>query len=272
MKNKTSMLTVDGSRVHVVDEGEGPPVLFLHGNPDTCDIWRGLIDRLQPNHRCIAPDLPGYGQSVAAPGFDCTLEHLAAFVDALVVQLRLQEPVSLVVHDIGGQFGLAWAVRHPEKVRRIAIFNTAFSPDYRWTRLHRIWRTPFLGELAQRLTTRRAFTREMKKGASRLTGEQIDRIYDRITPSMKQMALRFFRATELSHFEGWDTQLRELASLIPFLVLWSDDDPYIAPAFADRFGAQTVRRYSGYGHWLPLEATRLVGNELEEFLAPTTRE
>lgn len=262
------LLTVKGSQVHLLDKGEGSPVLFLHGNPDTADVWRGLIDRLQSHHRCLAPDLPGYGQSVAAPGFSFALEDLAAFVDELVRQLDLQEPLSLVVHDIGGQFGLPWAIRHPQKVRRLTIFNTAFSPGYRWTRLHRIWRTPLLGELAQFLTSRRAFSREMKKGASRLTTEQINRIYDRITPSMKQTALRCFRATELAHFEGWDTQLRALAARLPVQVLWSDDDPYIAPEFADRFGAQAVvHRYRGYGHWLPLEATERVGAELEKFLA-----
>lgn len=263
------MLNVDGNQVHLVDKGIGPPVLFLHGNPDTSDVWSGLIEHIQSEHRCLAPDLPGYGRSIAAQNFNCSLEHLAGFVDGLVLQAGLTEPLHLVVHDIGGQFGLAWAVKWPEKVRSLTIFNTAFSPDYPWTTLHKIWRTPLIGELAQRLTSRRAFTREMKKGASRLTTAQIDQIYDRITPAMKKMALRFFRASELSHFQGWDTQLRDLASRIPSQVLWSDDDPYIAPAFADRFGAQVVRRYPGYGHWLALEATDLVGRELKAFLART---
>lgn len=263
------MFNVKGSQVHVVDQGVGSPVLFLHGNPDTSEVWDGLIGQIRPRRRCLAPDLPGYGRSVATANFDCSLENLAEFIDELVRQLAIEEAIDLVVHDIGGQFGLAWAVKHPEKVRSITIFNTAFSPAYQWTKLHKIWRMPLLGELVQRLTSRRAFTREMKKGASRLTTAQIDQIYDRITPSMKKMALRFFRATELIHFRGWDTQLRALASRIPTQVLWSDDDPYIAPEFADRFGAQVVRRYAGYGHWLPLEATDLVGQELEGFLART---
>lgn len=261
------ILDVDGSRIHVLDEGAGTPVLFLHGNPDTGALWRGLVDRLRPHHRCIVPDLPGYGLSTAAPNFDCSLESLARFVDALVQQLDLQEPLNLVVHDIGGSFGLAWAVRHPQRVRRITIFNTAFSPDYRWTPLHRLWRTPWLGELVQQLTSRRAFAREMRKGTSRLTAEQVDRIHDRITPSMKRMALRFFRTLELSDFAGWDEELRALATRVPMQVLWSDDDPYIAPEFAERFGARTVRRYRGYGHWLPLEATELVATEIAAFLA-----
>jgi pimeloyl-ACP methyl ester carboxylesterase len=159
------MLNVEGSQVHLMDKGMGPPVLFLHGNPDTSDVWSGLIEHIQSEHRCLAPDLPGYGCSIAAQNFDCSLERLAGFVDGLVLQAGLTEPLHLVVHDIGGQFGLAWAVKWPEKVRSLTIFNTAFSPDYEWTTLHKIWRTPFIGELAQRLTSRRAFTRERRQPA-----------------------------------------------------------------------------------------------------------
>ena len=262
------MLAIGNIQVHLIDRGQGSPVLFLHGNPDTSEIWNPLIERLGAGHRCIAPDLPGFGRSTAPHDLDCSLEQMAVFVDSLVTRLGLPVPLSLVVHDIGGQYGLAWAARHPQKVGRIAIFNTAFSSSYRWTPLHRIWRTPVLGELAQRLTSRRAFAREMQRGASKLGTAQVDAIFDRITPSMKRMALRIFRSTQLRDFTGWEDEVRRLLSAIPSLVLWSDDDPYIAPEFADRFGAQCVRHYAGFGHWLPLEATDLVGRELLAFLEP----
>lgn len=260
------MLCIDNVQVNLIDQGQGAPVLFLHGNPDTSEVWRPFIERLAPTCRCIAPDLPGFGLSCAPRDFDCSLDHLAHFVDRLVGQLGLNVPVSLIVHDIGGQYGLAWAAKNPQKVERAVIFNTAFSSRYAWTPLHRIWRTPVLGELAQRLTSRRAFAREMKKGASKLTSSQIDAIFERITPSMKRMALRFFRATELEHFIGWEDRVKALLATIPSLVLWSDDDPYIAPDFAEQFGARTVRHFAGFGHWLPLEATDVVAAELMGFL------
>jgi len=260
------MLTIGNTQLHLIDRGQGSPVLFLHGNPDTSEIWRPLIEKLGASHRCIAPDLPGFGRSTAPAGFDCSLDHMAAFIDSLVVAMNLPTPLRLVVHDIGGQYGLAWAARHPQKVARIVVFNTAFSSRYPWTPLHRVWRTPVLGELAQRMTSRRAFTREMKRGESKLTTAQIDAIFDRITPSAKRMALRIFRSTQLQDFVGREDQIRHLLSSIPSLVLWSDDDPYIAPEFADAFGAREVRHYKGFGHWLPLEATDLVGDEMKAFL------
>jgi pimeloyl-ACP methyl ester carboxylesterase len=260
------MLAVDNVRVHCIDQGEGPVVLLLHGNPDTSDVWRPLIGKIDTTHRCVAPDLPGFGLSSAPADFDCTLDNLAAFIDRLITEAGLPTPLTLVVHDIGGQYGLAWAARNPHKVARLVIFNTAFSSNYRWTPLHRIWRTPVLGEIAQWLTSRRAFAREMKRGASKLTSSQINAIFERITPSMKRMALHFFRSTQLEDFKEWETQIRHLASSIPSLVLWSDDDPYIAPGFADMFSARDVKHYAGFGHWLPLEATGMVGKELQAFL------
>nr|ACH58978.1 haloalkane dehalogenase [uncultured bacterium BLR1] len=262
------MPTIENTQMHLIDQGSGPAVLFLHGNPDTSEIWRPLIEHLGVGYRSIAPDLPGFGRSTAPAGFDCSLDHMAAFIDSLVVGMSLPTPLTLVVHDIGGQYGLAWAARHPQKVERIVVFNTAFSSSYRWTPLHRIWRTPLFGELAQRLTSRRAFAREMKRGASKLSDAQVDAIFDRITPSAKRMALRIFRSTQLRDFLGWEDEVRRLLSSIPSLVLWSDDDPYIGAEFADRFGARHVSHYKGFGHWLPLEATDLVGDELRAFLAP----
>jgi haloalkane dehalogenase len=57
--------TVRGVEVHLRDEGVGTPTLFLHGNPDSADLWDGVITRLRPHHHCLAPDLPAFGRSIA---------------------------------------------------------------------------------------------------------------------------------------------------------------------------------------------------------------
>ena len=72
------MLSVQNVNVHLVDEGSGPPILFLHGNPDSADMWGGIVRRLKGQFRCLAPDLPGFGRSPAPRDFDCSLESMAA--------------------------------------------------------------------------------------------------------------------------------------------------------------------------------------------------
>jgi pimeloyl-ACP methyl ester carboxylesterase len=91
-------LTVRGVEVHLVDEGAGMLALFLHGNPDSADLWDGVIARLRPHHRCLAPDLPGFGRSIAPKDFDCSFENLARFVDGMVQASGIGEPMALVEH------------------------------------------------------------------------------------------------------------------------------------------------------------------------------
>src|SRR5690242_18872814 len=95
--------------IFILERGEGPPILFVHGNPDSADIWLPLIDRL-PGYRCIAPDLPGFARSALPYNFHFSLSELADFIQRATDQAKVTEPVHLVVHDFGGPFGLAWAV------------------------------------------------------------------------------------------------------------------------------------------------------------------
>lgn len=263
-------LNIGPTRIHLVDKGQGTPTLFLHGNPDSSEVWSGVIPVLSPYYRCIAPDLPGFGHSTAPDDFDCSLDGTAAFVDGLVTAVGITEPLNLVVHDVGGPYGLAWAVNHPDKVRSVVIMNTVFSSDYRWHLFGRLWRTPVLGELVQALTSRRGFVRELRRASRKLTDEQIHRTYDLITPATKRMVLSWYRATDPENFAGWEDRLRELLARIPSLVLWADHDPYIPGRFADRFGAATVEHFPDCGHWLPAEAPAEVAARLLRFFGAST--
>ena len=129
----------------------GSVVVLIHGNGDEADSWRHVLPALAEQHRVIAPDLPGFGLSTATEDFDYSLEGMAAFVDRFVTELGITEPLNLVVHDIGGPFGLAWVVKHPEKVRSVVVMNTVFHADYRWHLFGRLWRTPVIGEIVQAL-------------------------------------------------------------------------------------------------------------------------
>ena len=100
-------LVIQNVNVYLVDEGSGPPILFLHGVPDTAELWSAVIADLSANHRCLAPDLPGFGRSIAPPDFDCSLENRANFIDELVEAIGITAPLNLVVHDHGGPYARA---------------------------------------------------------------------------------------------------------------------------------------------------------------------
>jgi pimeloyl-ACP methyl ester carboxylesterase len=262
-------LVVAGARTYVKTTGEGSPVLFLHGNPDTSDVWEAVADRLARQHRCFAPDLPAFGRSESPASFDASLDGLATWVDRLVAALDLTRPVDLVVHDFGGLFGIAWAVRYPDKVRRLAILNTVFFPDYRWHFWARVWRTPMLGELSFALNSRLGMRLEMRRGSKRLPAGYADRAYANMTRPMTRMVLQLYRATDPTAFAPWQDGLRALAERTPLIVLWGDRDPYIGPAFADRFGAREVHHFADAGHWLQLEEPDAVAAHLLGFFIRT---
>jgi haloalkane dehalogenase len=112
-----------GHRMHYVDEGRGETILFVHGTPSWSFEWRHLVRALSATHRCVAPDLLGFGLSDRPRDFAYTPEAHAAALAELVERLGLRD-VTLVVHDYGGPIGLPLALDGSRRVRRIVLLNT----------------------------------------------------------------------------------------------------------------------------------------------------
>jgi haloalkane dehalogenase len=231
-------------------------------------MWEGAAAALAARFHCLAPDLPGFGRSAVPAGFVPALAGMAEFVEALIEAAGIEGPLDLAAHDFGGPFALAWALRHARRVRRIVLINTVFFGDYRWHFWARVWRTPVLGELAMALMNRHLFARELNRGAGRrLDREHIDRTWALVTPRMKRMVLRLYRAADPAAFAPWEEKLPALLAEKPALVLWGDRDPYIPARFAERFGAAQVVHLPDVGHWPPVEAPAEVAAHLLRFLA-----
>ena len=114
---------VEGCRVHYVDEGRGPTLLMLHGNPTWSFLYRNVIRGLSDRFRCVALDYPGFGLSRAPAGYDFRPASHAAVVARFVRALDLTR-VTLMVQDWGGPIGLGVAGREPERFRALVIGNT----------------------------------------------------------------------------------------------------------------------------------------------------
>ena len=124
-----------GLEMAYVDEGQGDPIVLLHGNPSSSYQWRNVIPHLADLGRCIAPDLIGMGDSDklphSGPGAYRFVEHrayLETFLDAVGVRDR----VTLVLHDWGSALGFDWAYRHPGAVRGIAYMEAFVAPIRSW--------------------------------------------------------------------------------------------------------------------------------------------
>jgi haloalkane dehalogenase len=114
---------VDGNTIHYVDEGNGPAVLFVHGNPTWSFLYRNIIRELRTDFRCIAVDYPGFGLSTARDGYGFTPAEHSAVVEKLVLALDLRD-LTLMVQDWGGPIGLGLAGRQSDRVSALVIGNT----------------------------------------------------------------------------------------------------------------------------------------------------
>lgn len=117
-------------RMHYLDEGQGPPVVMVHGNPSWSLYWRHLVLALRTDHRCIVPDHIGCGLSdkPSDEAYAYTLAQRIDDLDALIQHTVPTGPLTLAVHDWGGMIGLGWAARNPGRVVRLVVLNTAAFP------------------------------------------------------------------------------------------------------------------------------------------------
>ncbi|WP_299425399.1 haloalkane dehalogenase [uncultured Shimia sp.] len=148
---QSRFVEVNGHKIHYVDEGEGQPILFMHGNPTSSYLWRNIIPHVLPHGRAIALDLIGMGKS-DKPDLAYRFEDHVPYLDGFIEALGLKDVV-LVIHDWGSALGFHYARRHPNNVRGIAFMEAVirpmtwdgFPPDFRIG--FKMMRTPVLGWL-----------------------------------------------------------------------------------------------------------------------------
>ncbi|HTR90667.1 MAG TPA: haloalkane dehalogenase [Trebonia sp.] len=131
-------------RLHYVDEGAGPPILFLHGNPTWSFLYRKVIIALRERFRCVAVDYLGFGLSERPVAYGYTAEEHARCVGELVDHLQLDGFITMG-HDWGGPVGMAVATARAERVRGVILGDTWFWPaDLRMTAFSRVMSTAWM--------------------------------------------------------------------------------------------------------------------------------
>ena len=264
---------VDGLRLAHVDEGDGRPVVFWHGEPTWSYLWRKVAPPvLEAGHRVILPDLPGFGRSDKPmdPAWYSYDRH-AALAARLVEDLDLRE-ATFVMHDWGGPIGLRVAVELAERVDRLVLMDTGV----------------FTGEQPMSEAWHRfaAFVERVddlpvgmlvRRGCHTDPGDEVAAAYDAPFPSeaSKAGARAFPAMLPLRPGDpGAESGRRTLAALRedsrPMLLLWADQDPVLPPrageALASALGRPAPRLVPDAGHFLQEDQGALVGDEIAGWL------
>ena len=273
-----------GTRLHVAEAGEGPPVVLLHGWPQHWWIWRKVIPALAGERRVICPDLRGFGWSEAPPG-SYEIGDLADDVLALLDDLGLGE-IELVGHDWGGYAGFLLCLKAPERIRHylaLGIVHPYFEPPkpspaaLKRTAYQFVLATPGLGPAVLRRTGLVKLV--LQRGSHpdmRWTDEELDcyarsfRPHDHARASSR--VYRSFLTRELTRLKKGHYRSQRLT--VPTRILAGEADPVIRAdilagyePYADDMSVEILKRC---GHFVAEERPELVIERARELFGPAT--
>lgn len=228
-------IDIDGYRMHYVDEGAGTPILFSHGTPEWSFAWRDLIKGLRGQFRCIAPDLLGFGLSDKPTGADYSVHAHARRLEQIIERLGLRD-FYLVGNDFGLSIALAYAIRHPDNVQKISLFNGWMWPlndDPHYARPAR-WMQSWLGrQLYLRFNFPVRVVMPAAFGDKRKLTPEVHRHYKMALPTPEARCAAYALSGQLLQAgpfwsELWQ-QVGRLASK-PCLIFWGMKDTFV-PAY-----------------------------------------
>lgn len=127
---KSNYISIEGSNLQYVDEGQGDPILFLHGIPASSYSWRHIIPSLMPMARCIAPDMIGMGKS-DKPKIEYRIFDHIRYIEGFIKALNLKR-ITLVLHGWGSVVGFHFAMQHPELIKGLAFYEAHVKPAEHW--------------------------------------------------------------------------------------------------------------------------------------------
>lgn len=259
-------------RVHYLDEGEGDPILFLHGNPTWSFLYRGIIIRLRKHFRCIAPDYPGFGLSAHPQDYRFTPEEHAEVMQALVQKLDLRN-LTIMGQDWGGPIGMRIALDEAPRVRALVMGNTWYWP---MAALHlRAFSWALSTGVLQRFLHKGnvLVDRLIPLGVKHELAPEVIQHYRGPFPTLDSRAGAVELVRQLTLSENWLAELeedvRDRLGHLPLLLTWGMEDLSFTPAFMDTFRrdfprAKVVRLEAR--HFIQEDCPKEVSEAILEFL------
>jgi len=246
----------------------GPPVVFVHGYPESSFMWRHALEAVgRAGWHGVAPDLAGFGDS-EPPGEPATWEYHVGALERFRREFGLDDAV-VVTHDWGVMIGLRWACDNPGVARSLVISDGGFFADRRWHDIANVMRTPEEGEKLVE-----GFTREGLEGLlgqlSRGMGpDAMEEYWKGFADERRRRGhLELYRSGDFSKLEPYEGCVAALG--VPVLAMWGAEDPFSSARMADRYVAEIPDAervvFDGAGHFIWEDEPEATGRALVSFL------
>ena len=268
-----SYLDWDGLRLARIDEGDGDPVVLLHGEPTWSYLWRKVMPPLlEAGHRCIAPDLPGFGRSDKPIELDWySYDRHTEAVHHVLAELEVTG-ATFVLHDWGGPIGFRVAAEAPERCARLVVMDTGIFNGRQ--RMSDAWVT--FRDFVER-TEDLPISLLVRRGCATDPGDEVAAAYDAPFPSAeaKAGARAFPLMLPTSPDDPGAAEGERAAGAIaarerPSLCLWADSDPIISVetgrAVAQRLGLSEPEVIEGASHYLQEDRGTQIGERIAAWL------
>lgn len=275
--------TIGNHTLCYLDEGSGPPVVMLHGNPTWSFYYRHLVRALCPSYRTIVPDHIGCGFSdkPSPDAYPYTLKQRVTDLDTLLQRLDIQEKITLIVHDWGGMIGLTWAMENRSRIRGIVITNTSGFLLPQGKRLPlRLWLIRYLTPLAVpavlggNLFSRAALYMAPRNRLSYPVKKGLTAPYN--SWANRMATLKFVQDIPIREEDAGyklvksvDDRLHHLAD-IPMMILWGRHDFVFDTAFLNewkrRFPHVPVHLFKDAGHYLFEDKPQETAERVNQFM------
>lgn len=263
---------VEDLQLHYLEAGEKEVILMLHGFPTSAYLWRNIMPKLAETHRVIALDLPGYGKSDKPLSVSYSFNYYYRILDGFLKELAISE-LNLVVHDLGGPIGLLWAVRNPERIKRLVLLNTFFYPKFSLGVIlfSLAIRLPILKNWLTAASGIRAGLRLGVKNKNRIKGELLAN-YQKPFKSQDDRAALKKSASRMS-IKGFK-EIEEKLPLLknPIKAIYGVDD-WILPKVANtmllvkqQFPQTEITTIPNCGHFLQEDEPELISQLISDFV------